>query len=129
MVHIVLFIFTLIETAVLSLGFISTYLSYPSGFMGDTSPTTLEQVIVYRNCFLIILIVLLLSYFIFRYKMYFSEFVHGLKILLYCYLIYLVVYPEQSYWIIAKVVYITYIIFGIYLVIRSYKSLIKNKKQ
>lgn len=123
---IVLFILTIIETAISFIDLGSTYLSYPSGFMGDTLPTTWEDVVVSRNVFAGFLFVLLFSYFMLRYKKYISEFIHGLKIILYLYLIYLTIVPLETYWIVFRIIYFIYYIFGIILIIKNYRFLTKK---
>ena len=129
MITIVTLVLTFIETAFSFLSLASTFLSYPSGIMGDTSPTTLEEVIVSRNVFIGFLTVLLLSYFMMRYKKYISEFVHGFKIILYFYLIYLAINPPQTYWIVFRIIYLFYFFFGIVLIIKNYKSLVRKVRK
>lgn len=128
MISFIILAFTVIETAISFLSYGSTYLSYPSGIMGDTSPTTLEEVIVSRNVFIGFLFVLLFSYFLLKYKKYISELVHGFKVILYFYIIYLVINPVQTYWIVSRVIYFFYCIFGIVLIIKNYQSLILKHK-
>jgi hypothetical protein len=46
LVRITHIIFTMLETGILAILCLSVFLSYPDGFMGDTSPSTITQVVL-----------------------------------------------------------------------------------
>jgi hypothetical protein len=120
-------ILNIVETLVSFFIFTSNIANYPNGFL-EGVPTTLEEIAVSKVIFISFLVISIFSIFFVRYRKTLSEILYFSKFTLYLFLVYLALWPLKEYWIISRMVYIAYYLFGITLLYKTYKVVNKKKK-
>ena len=120
-------ILNIVETLVSFFIFTSDIANYPNGFL-EGVPTTLEEIAVSKVIFISFLVISIFSIFFVRYRKTISEMLYFSKVALYLFLIYLVLWPIKEYWVVSRMVYSFYYLFGVALLYRTYKIVSRKKK-